>query len=99
MGDVNAMRGTRYDHHSMVISAARAKLGVGLVPRFLVEEYLALGLLVMPVAQAMRSQRAYYLVAPDSRPMSDAMSRLRTWLLAAAQDFAARQAPELAQDA
>ncbi|MGT2495177.1 LysR substrate-binding domain-containing protein [Cupriavidus basilensis] len=65
--DVNAMRGTRYDHHSMVISAARARLGVGLVPRFLVEEYLALGLLVMPAAQAMRSQRAYYLVVPPDR--------------------------------
>ncbi|MGT2454713.1 LysR substrate-binding domain-containing protein [Cupriavidus basilensis] len=99
VSDVNAMRGTRYDHHSMVISAARARLGVGLVPRFLVEEYLALGLLVMPVAQAMCSQRAYYLVVPDSRPVSDAMSRLRTWLLAAARDFAARQAERLERQA
>ncbi len=90
--DVNAMRGARYDHHSMVISAARAGLGVGLVPRFLVEEYLARGLLVIPVARALRASSAYYLVSPDSRPMSDAMLRLREWLLEAAGEFAGRQA-------
>jgi len=90
--EVNAMRGARFEHHSMVISAARSGLGVGLVPRFLVEEYLARGLLVIPVAHSLRSSSAYYLVAPDSRPMSDAMLRLREWLLEAAGAFAGGQA-------
>ncbi|WP_349606800.1 MULTISPECIES: LysR substrate-binding domain-containing protein [Cupriavidus] len=86
--DVNAMRGARYDHHSMVIAAARAGLGIGLVPRFLVEEYLASRQLVIPVARALRATSAYYLVSPDTRPMSDAMQRLRDWLLEAAGEFA-----------
>jgi DNA-binding transcriptional LysR family regulator len=86
--DVNAMRGARYDHHSMVIAAARAGLGIGLVPRFLVEEYLASRQLVMPVARTLRATSAYYLVSPDTRPMSDAMQRLRDWLLEAAGAFA-----------
>jgi len=89
--DVNAMRGARFDHHSMVIAAARAGLGVGLVPRFLVEEYLANRQLVMPVARSLRSTGAYYLVSPDTRPMSAAMQRLREWLLEAAGDFATKQ--------
>ncbi len=89
--DVNAMRGARYDHHSMVIAAARAGLGTGLVPRFLVEEYLSSRQLVMPVARTLRSTRAYYLVLPDSRPVSAAMQHLRTWLLQAAGAFAAAQ--------
>ncbi|AOY94395.1 LysR family transcriptional regulator [Cupriavidus sp. USMAA2-4] len=88
LDEVNAMRGARFEHHSMVISAARAGLGVGLVPRFLVEEYLARDLLVIPVAHSLRSTSAYYLVSPDSRPMSDAMLRLREWLLEAAGAFA-----------
>jgi len=86
--DVNALRGARYEHHSMVISAARAGLGIGLVPRFLVEEYLARGLLVIPVARSLHATRAYHLVVPDSRPMSDAMRRLHEWLLEAAGEFA-----------
>jgi DNA-binding transcriptional LysR family regulator len=90
--DANAMRGARFDHHSMVIAAARAGLGIGLVPRFLVEEYLASQQLVIPVARSLRSSRAYYLVLPDTRPMSDAMQRLRTWLREAAEAFGAGQA-------
>lgn len=85
--DVNALRGARYDHHSMVISAARAGLGIGLVPRFLVEEYLTRGLLVTPVARSLRATSAYYLVVPDNQPMSDAMGHLREWLLEAAGEF------------
>ncbi|SPA30858.1 putative transcriptional regulator, LysR family [Cupriavidus taiwanensis] len=89
--DVNAMRGARFDHHSMVIAAARAGLGIGLVPRFLVEEYLASGQLVSPVARSLRSTSAYYLVQPDTRPMSHAMQHLRAWLLEAASAFAEGQ--------
>ncbi|ALD93313.1 LysR family transcriptional regulator [Cupriavidus gilardii CR3] len=85
--DVNAMRGTRYDHHSMVIAAARAKLGIGLVPRFLVERYLNEGELVMPVPLAMPSSGGYYLVYPEMQPVSDAMSRVREWLLESASEF------------
>ncbi|CAN7327619.1 Glycine cleavage system transcriptional activator [compost metagenome] len=89
--DVNAMRGARFDHHSMVIAAARTGLGVGLVPRFLVGEYLANRQLVMPVAHSQRSTSAYHLVSPDTRPMSEAMQRLREWLLEAAGEFATKQ--------
>lgn len=81
------MGGARFEHHTMVISAVLAGLGVGLVPRFLVEEYLLRKELLSPVAHSLRSSNAYYFVTPDSRPTSDAVANLREWLLEAAQDF------------
>ncbi len=84
----NPMGGARFEHHTMVISGVLAGLGVGLVPRFLVEQYLVKGQLLSPVKHFLRSPNAYYFVTPDSRPMSDAVARLREWLLEAAHDFA-----------
>ena len=84
----NPMSGARFEHHTMVISAVRAGLGLGLVPRFLVEQYLIKGELLSPVRHFLRSSNAYYFVTPDSRPTSDAVAGLREWLLAAAHDFA-----------
>ncbi len=83
----NPMRGARFEHHTMIISAVRAGLGIGLVPRFMVHEYLRTGQLIAPVAHSLRSPNAYYFVAPDSPPMSDAITWFRAWLLEAAHEF------------
>ena len=49
----------------MCIRAAQVGCGVALLPRFLVEEELAEGKLVIPWQHAMPSQDAYYLAYPE----------------------------------
>jgi DNA-binding transcriptional LysR family regulator len=44
-----AMVGARYELFSMLVEAARAGMGVALVPRFLVQQEISSGNLLMPV--------------------------------------------------
>ncbi len=92
---INPMSGARFEHHTMIISGVRAGLGVGLVPRFLVRDYLAQGLLANPTTHALRSADAYYFVAPDDRPMNEATASFREWLIDAAQAYSGAEAMPL----
>lgn len=81
-----AWRGPRFDQFSMVSEAAAAGMGAALVPRFLVEEELSLGRLVVlfPVPLATRS--AYYLVRPENEGRSALLRAFEEWLIAEARD-------------
>ena len=81
MSNVNAMGGARYELFSMLIVAARAGLGVALVPRFFVGEELESGYLVIPHDYVLRSKRSYYLVYPENRAGSAPLKVFRDWLL------------------
>ena len=81
MSNVNAMGGARYELFSMLIVAARAGLGVALVPRFFVGEELESGDLVIPHDYVLRSKRSYYLVYPENRAGSAPLKVFRDWLL------------------
>jgi DNA-binding transcriptional LysR family regulator len=59
-----AMVGARYELFSMLVEAARAGMGVALVPRFLVQQEISSGNLVMPCELPLPSDNAYYLVYP-----------------------------------
>jgi DNA-binding transcriptional LysR family regulator len=87
VGDFNAMRGPRYELFSMLVEAARASLGIALVPRFFAVNELASGELVSPCPLAMNSDRAYYLVFPEGKANSAALQTFRQWLLEQAQNF------------
>src|SRR5438128_6166034 len=63
--DFNGMKGPRYEFFSMLVEAARAKLGVALVPRFLVLKELAEGALAIPCDLPLKSEKGYYLVYPE----------------------------------
>src|SRR5690606_996968 len=59
-----AAGGPRYELFTMVLAAAQAGLGVGLVPHFLAQPALRAGVLVQPVAQVLSVGQGYYFGYP-----------------------------------
>jgi DNA-binding transcriptional LysR family regulator len=89
IADINAMRGPRYELFSMLVEAARASLGVALVPRFFVLGELSSGELVVPCIHPMKSDRGYYLVYPERKSTSAALHTFTQWLIEKAQRYRA----------
>ena len=80
LANVNAMGGSRYELFSMLVEAAKAGLGVALVPRFFVLNEIATGKLVTPSSIVLRSQRSYYLVCPENKLGSASLQAFCSWL-------------------
>ncbi|MGE0734064.1 MAG: transcriptional regulator GcvA [Alphaproteobacteria bacterium] len=78
--DINALRGPRFEHYSMVIEAALTGLGIATIPRFLVEPHLASGRLVIPFDIEMRSRYDYYLVYPEAKRRLPKVQAFRRWI-------------------
>lgn len=85
--EVNCMKGQRYELFSMLVEAARAGLGVALVPRFLVLNELASGELVMPCELSLRNDKGYYLIYPECKQNSSLLGAFETWLLQTAKQY------------
>lgn len=81
LANFNAMGGPRYELFSMILAAAKAGLGVALVPRFFVGGELTAGELVTPCHHVLRSARSYYLVYPEDKIESASLQVFRQWLL------------------
>lgn len=77
----SALQGGRYEHFAILISAARAGLGLALIPRFLIEKELERMELVIALDQAQQSDDAYYLVCPEENSTNSALNCFRSWLL------------------
>lgn len=75
-----AAAGPRYDVFTMVLAAAKAGLGVGLVPRFLADEELDAGDLVIPRQAALPVGEGYYFGYPERSERSPALVALESWL-------------------
>ena len=74
-------KGPRFEHFSHVIQAAVAGLGVAILPRFLIDDELASGKLLMPFAFKARSTQAYYLIYPAEKQHVPSIIVFRNWLL------------------
>lgn len=72
--------GPSFELTSHLIQAVLAGMGVGLVPRVLVEDEIARGELSV-VGDAIASQRSYYLVYPQRNSTLPALAAFRQWLL------------------
>ncbi len=77
-----AVMGPSFEQFAMVAQAAVAGLGAAVVPRFLVEDEIASGRLVVPFDKAIESRQGYWLVypaakrdRPPSRPSAPGCSR------------------------
>ena len=94
--NVNAMGGSRYELFSLLVEAARAGLGVALMPRFFVLSEIASGELLIPSPYVLHNQRSYYLVYPQNKVGSPSLQVFCQWLRDQASAY--RQETELAQD-
>jgi DNA-binding transcriptional LysR family regulator len=78
---VNAMQGSRYEHFSLLISAACAGLGIALIPRFLIFKELQSKELTVAFDLPIESNNAYYLVYPEENSSNSDLNHFRAWLL------------------
>ncbi|NIZ11615.1 LysR family transcriptional regulator [Pseudooceanicola sp. HF7] len=77
-----ALRGARFDHFDMVVDAAIAGLGVGLVPEIVAETALADGRLRSASPRRMGTGQAYTLIYPERSAERAEVLRFRDWLSA-----------------
>ncbi len=85
--DVDYMRGQRYELFSMLVEAARAGLGIALVPRFFVLSELANSELVIPCEPSLRNDKGYYLVYPECKQNAPLLTAFEKWLLGTARQY------------
>jgi DNA-binding transcriptional LysR family regulator len=72
--------GPSFEMTSHLIQAVRANIGVGLVPRILVEEELLKGELLQ-LGEPITSRRSYYLVYPPRNETLPSLKAFRDWLV------------------
>lgn len=77
----------RFELYAMVIDAVRAGLGIGLVPRFYVQEEVNEGVLAIPVNVSLKHEKHYCFVYPEHKRDSPVVQSFRTWIVEAAADF------------
>lgn len=75
-----AAGGPRYELFTMMLAAAEAGLGVGLVPHFLAQPALEAGLLVQPVPQVLTVGQGYYFGYSQRDEQSEALKAFENWL-------------------
>jgi DNA-binding transcriptional LysR family regulator len=71
----------------MLVEAARAGLGIALVPRFFVLNELAVGELLIPCDLPLRNDKGYYLVYPECKQCSPLLMAFEKWLLVTAAKY------------
>jgi LysR family glycine cleavage system transcriptional activator len=69
-----------FEQVSQLLEAAASGLGVALVQRCLVDDYLAAGKLVIAYPKRVMNDRGYYLCYPETLRRSPAVIALRAWL-------------------
>jgi LysR family transcriptional regulator, glycine cleavage system transcriptional activator len=75
------LRGARFDHFDMVISAAVAGLGVALLPELLVENELRAGRLKLASERRLPGAGPYALLYPSRAETIPGFGRFRDWLV------------------
>lgn len=72
--------GPSFEMTAHLIQAVRANIGVGLVPRILVEDELLNGELLQ-LGEPITSRRSYYLVYPPRNEALPSLKAFRDWLV------------------
>jgi LysR family transcriptional regulator, glycine cleavage system transcriptional activator len=79
--DAAAFQGHRFDQFSMIIEAALQGLGFALLPRYLIEDELASGPLVIALDQPITTANSYYIVTPEGKQGTAIARQFQDWLL------------------
>jgi LysR family transcriptional regulator, glycine cleavage system transcriptional activator len=77
-----------FDLYGMVIEAARAGIGIGLVPRIYVQDEVRRRDLVLPFDIGLKREKRYCLVYPTHKRDSDVVRRFSAWLEETVEGFA-----------
>lgn len=77
----HSYHGPRFDTFYMALRAARSGCGVALVPRFLAQEELSAGQLVIPWSFSLTSRDAYYLAYPEYKAEMAKVKGFVEWIL------------------
>lgn len=77
----NAYHGHRFDQFSMIIEAALQGMGFALLPRYLIEEEIGSGRLLVVIDRPMATSNSYYIVTPDGKQGTPAARLFQEWLL------------------
>lgn len=77
---INGMFGPRFNQYSLIIRAAVAGFGLGVVPKCLIEDELNSGALIEPFGKRHQSPLGYYLCAPAGRSNLPAFKLFGAWL-------------------
>lgn len=86
----------RMEMYSMVIEAARAGLGIGLIPRIYIQDEIARGDLAILFDIPLMHEKRYCLIIPDSKTDSPLVQRFTRWMEGQAKSFSAGR-PSAAQ--
>lgn len=73
--------GPQFEVTSHLIQAAVAGIGIGLVPRFLIEDELQSGALEVPFDAPFNTGLSYYLFVPPHKVLPPSLAVLKNWLL------------------
>lgn len=76
------LRGARFEHFGMVITAACAGLGAALVPELLARRELEAGTLVLASDRRLKLSTPYCLIYPERSTDNPGFQRFRDWLTA-----------------
>ena len=78
--DYRPLTGLLFDQFDAMASAARASLGVALLPRFLYTEEIVRGELIPLIKNDTPSEHAYHFAWPQSRRDNPALKHFREWI-------------------
>jgi len=84
VGITDAGRGLRINDYALVIQAVMEGQGIALGWRHLAERLLATGLLVPVTDHVLKTGKAFYVVWPKNRELSENARKVRDWLAAQA---------------
>lgn len=73
--------GPAFEHFFMLIEAAKAGMGIALLPRVLIDGPLADGSLEIISQASLKSDGAYYLITPENRQDVPEVRAFRQWVL------------------
>lgn len=90
VADFTPVPGMHFELYGMVIEAARAGLGAGLVPRFYVQDEIARNDLVVAFDLTLKHEKRYCLVYPERKKDSELVKVFRDWVVGIEAEFSAR---------
>ena len=82
---IDGNSGLKFENAALAYQAAVDELGVMIAQRALVQDDLATGRLVAPIAMPLRTPGGYYLAYPPYRPRSERVAAFEEWIVGEAQ--------------